>query len=129
MAWDYAELSKLAKANGGPEKPVEMLVNSGKKGIMPWVGVAFVGGVTLTFGVQKIVKQFAKKSTQSKEAVEGAKNTLIQGIKDYDAAQSYEDESLFDGQIETENTDEDEDVWLYSRDLCCIVPQYENEKR
>ena len=27
--WDYAELSKAAKAAGGPEKYVEMLVNRG----------------------------------------------------------------------------------------------------
>ena len=33
MAWDYAELSKMAKANGGPEKLVDLLINSGKRKI------------------------------------------------------------------------------------------------
>jgi hypothetical protein len=31
MAWDYAELSKMAKANGGPEKLMDILINSGKR--------------------------------------------------------------------------------------------------
>ncbi len=31
MAWGYAELSKMAKANGGPEKLVDLLINSGKR--------------------------------------------------------------------------------------------------
>lgn len=40
MAWDYAELSKMAKANGGPEKLMDVLINSGKKEMFPWLGVA-----------------------------------------------------------------------------------------
>ena len=31
MAWDYAELSKMAKENGVPEKFVDLLINSGKR--------------------------------------------------------------------------------------------------
>ena len=44
--WDYAELSKAAKAAGGPEKYVEMLERAskeaGKMEMLPWVGVAAV---------------------------------------------------------------------------------------
>jgi hypothetical protein len=88
MAWNYAELSKMAKNNGGPEKLVEILVKSGKKKVLPWVGVAFAGGVFLTVGVQKIINYFSQKKGISATDVESAKKELIQGIKDYDAAQA-----------------------------------------
>lgn len=87
MSWNYAELSKLAKENGGPEKLVETLVESGKKSIYPWVGVAFAGGVVLTIGIQKVVQYFKYKHEISSQAVDLAKQELIQGIKDYDARQ------------------------------------------
>lgn len=82
--WNYAELSKLASECGGPEKLVEVLVNSGKKQMMPWVGVAIAGGALLTVGVQKVINYFADKKI-SDEEVELAKQELIQGIKEYDA--------------------------------------------
>lgn len=92
MAWDYAELSKMAKNNGGPEKLVEILVRSGEKKVLRWVGVAFAGGfaggIALTFGVQKIINYFAQQKDISATDVESAKRELIQGIKDYDAAQA-----------------------------------------
>ncbi len=87
MAWDYAELSKMAKESGGPEKLVELLVESGKKEVLPWVGVAFAGGVALTACVQKAIKYFSEKSKISAAEVAAAKQELIQGIKDYDASQ------------------------------------------
>lgn len=83
MSWNYAELSKVAKENGGPEKLVEMLIDSGKKSMVPWLGVALAGGVGLTIGIQKILKE---KSLQSKSAVEATKAELIKGINDYDTA-------------------------------------------
>lgn len=86
MSWNYAELSKAAKENGGPEKLVEMLIDSGKKSMVPWLGVALAGGVGLTIGVQKIVQYLKEKSLQSKSAVEAAKAELIKGINDYDAS-------------------------------------------
>lgn len=86
MAWNYAELSKAAKENGGPEKLVEMLIDSGKKSMVPWLGVALASGVGLTIGIQKIMQYLKEKSLQSKRAVEAAKAELIKGINDYDAA-------------------------------------------
>ena len=79
--WDYAELSKAAKAAGGPEKYVEMLERAskeaGKMEMLPWVGVA---AATI-----KIVDYFKSRKTNNLE-IEIAKEELIKGIKEYDAA-------------------------------------------
>lgn len=88
MAWNYAELSKMAKECGGPEKLVELLVKSGEKKIYPWVGVAFTGGIALTVGVRKIIDYLAQEKVISTAEVESAKKELIQGIKNYDATQA-----------------------------------------
>ena len=61
MAWNYAELSKLAKANGGPEKLIELLVKSGEKKVLPWVELAFAGGVITTIVVQEIIEFFSQR--------------------------------------------------------------------
>lgn len=94
MPWNYAELSKMAKENGGPEKFVEILINSGKKQMIPWLGVAMAVGVASTLGIQKVVKYFSKKKAMSDEAVEAVKQELIQGIKEYDAAQETIEEKV-----------------------------------
>ena len=56
--WDYAELSKAAKAAGGPEKYVEMLErasrDAGKMEMLPWVGVGAVGASLLTVATVKV---------------------------------------------------------------------------
>jgi hypothetical protein len=88
MEWNYAELSKMAKKYGGPEKLVEILVKSGEKKGRRWAVYGFAGGILLTFGVQKIIKRFSQKKGISATDVESAKKELIQGIKDYDAAQA-----------------------------------------
>lgn len=85
MAWDYAELSKMAKVNGGPEKLVDILIDSGKIKMFPWLGVAVAVGVVTTIAVQKAYKYLSKKKVDSDTALELAKQELIQGIKDYDA--------------------------------------------
>lgn len=92
MSWNYAELSKAAKENGGQEKLVEILIDSGKKSMVPWLGVALAGGVGLTMGIQKIVQYLKEKSLQSKSAVEAAKAELIKGINDYDVTHMAEGE-------------------------------------
>lgn len=87
MSWNYAELSKLAKKAGGPEKLVNILIDSGKNKMKPWMIVAAPGGSAFTLIVQKIIKYFRNKKKISDAEVEAAKKELIQGIKDYDAEQ------------------------------------------
>ena len=89
QTWDYAELSKAAKAAGGPEKYVEMLErasrDAGKMEILPWVGVAAVGASLLTVATIKVIDYFKSKKKQSQEDIEAAKQEIIAGIKAYDA--------------------------------------------
>ena len=87
--WDYAELSRAAKAAGGPEKYVEMLEcasrDAGKMEMLPWVGVAAVGASLLTVAAVKVVDFFKSKKRQNQEDIEAAKQEIIAGIKAYDA--------------------------------------------
>ena len=89
--WDYAELSKAAKAAGGPEKYVEMLErasrDAGKMEMLPWVGVAAVGASLLTVATVKVIDYFKSKKRQNQEDIEAAKQEIIAGIKAYDAEQ------------------------------------------
>ena len=89
MAWDYAELSKAAKEVGGPEKLMDLLIESGKdtghKEMLPVVGIAFVIGAWGYAGISKLVRFFKKKKKISPEAIEAAKAELIKGIKEYEA--------------------------------------------
>ena len=87
--WDYAELSKAAKAAGGPEKYVEMLErasrDAGKMEMLTWMGVAAVGASLLTVAAVKVVDYFKSKKRQNQEDIEAAKQEIISGIKAYDA--------------------------------------------
>ena len=103
MGWSYAELSKLAKINGGPEKLVDLLIKSGEKKMHPWLGVAFAGGVVATVGVQELIEYFSKKKVISSAEVELAKKEIIQGIKDHDSAQNpIENKTIEDSDENTE---------------------------
>lgn len=90
MAWDYAELSKAAKAAGGPEKLVETIEAAakaqGRSEMAPLIGLAALAATGITIGVTKLINHFKKKKAVSQEALDQAKAELIQGIKDYDAA-------------------------------------------
>ncbi len=87
--WDYAELSKAAKAVGGPEKYVEMLEcasrNAGKMEMLPWVGAAAIGASLLTVATVKVIDYFKAKRGQNQEDIEDTKQEIIAGIKAYDA--------------------------------------------
>ena len=80
--WNYANLSKLAKANGGPNELVDKLVNSGKVQMIPWIGVAFGCGSIATIILVQYLKEL---KTKSAPGIEAAKQEVFQGIKDYDA--------------------------------------------
>ena len=75
--WDYAELSKAAKAAGGPEKYVEMLElvskEAGKMEMLPWLGVAAVGASLLTAATIKVVDYFKSRKKNNETEIEKAK--------------------------------------------------------
>lgn len=95
--WDYAELSKVAKAVGGPEKYVEMLElaskESGKMEMLPWFGVAAVGASLLTVATIKVVDCFKSRKKNNEVEIEKAKVEIINSIKEYDATHPEKEES------------------------------------
>lgn len=103
LNWDYAELSKAAKAAGGPEKYVELLErtsrNAGKMDMLPWVGVAAVGASLLTAATIKVVDYFKSKNQQNQKELEAAKQEIIAGIKACDEEQK---EKASIGQLDNE---------------------------
>ena len=105
--WPYAELSKAAKAAGGPEKYVEMLEqaskDAGKMEMLPWLGVAAAGASLLTVATIKVVDYFKSKKKKNEAEIAKSKEEIINGIKDYDAAHPDEEGGI-------------EDEWKISRD-------------
>ena len=101
--WDYAELSKAAKAAGGPEKYVEMLErasrDAGKMEMLPWVGVAAVGASLLTTTAIKVVNYFKLKKQQNQKELDTAKQEIVEGINAYDAEHK-DDESVEVSEVE-----------------------------
>ena len=95
--WDYAELSKAAKAAGGPEKYVELLEKAskddGKMEMAPWIGVAAIGAFLLTAATIKVVDYFKSKKKNNEAEIEKAKEEIIKGIKEYDATHPDEEGS------------------------------------
>ena len=93
--WDYAELSKAAKAAGGPEKYVELLEkaskDAGKMEMAPWIGVAAIGTSLLTAATIKVVDYFKSKKKNNEAEIEKAKEEIIKGIKEYDATHTDEE--------------------------------------
>lgn len=102
MTWNYAELTKKVKENGGPEKFEESLIKDAKEQMIPLLeGVGIAGmvigvavGVASTIGVQKAFKYFYQKRAMSDEAVEITKQELIQDIKEYEAAKGTIEEEV-----------------------------------
>jgi hypothetical protein len=96
--WNYAELSKAAKAAGGPEKLLSMVEEGGKvigrmegqASMLPWIGIAAMTASALTAGVIRLADHYSTKKVVTQEAVNEAKAELVQGIKEYDAAHSEE---------------------------------------
>ena len=83
--WDYAELSKSAKAAGGPEKYVEIIEKAGKaEGKVEMIPVV-IGAVALTAVTMKAIEYFKAKRKQSQAELEQAKQELIDGINQYNA--------------------------------------------
>lgn len=87
--WDYAELSKAAKAAGGPEKYVELIEkaskDAGKMEMAPLIGVVAIGASLLTATTIKVVDYFKYKKKNNVAEIKKAKEEIIKGIKEYDA--------------------------------------------
>lgn len=124
MAWDYAELSKMAKANGGPEKLVDLLINSGKRKMFPWLGVVAGVGVATTVVVQKAYKYLLDKKAESNTEMELAKQKLIQGIKDYDATHIEEYSDIIKIRKVTDNKKEYIDLLLLADEQEEMIDKY-----
>lgn len=90
--WNYAELSQLAAALGGPEKLLEHLTKKGveigikqakgKYGL--FFGLGFASAATLLGIGFLIVSHFKKDKTPVLSADDAAAQALIDGIKAYD---------------------------------------------
>ncbi|CCX36651.1 MAG: hypothetical protein ACLTEG_06795 [Acutalibacter sp.] len=93
--WDYAELSKAAKAAGGPEKYIELLEKAsketGKLEMLPWIGAAAVGSLLLTAATIKVVDYLKSKKKSAENEILLAKEEIINGIKEYDEAHANEE--------------------------------------
>ena len=88
MSWDYAELSKAAKAAGGPEALTELLIQSGKNQMVPWVALFSAVGIGAGICVTKAIEFFRNRKKISEQDVELAKQEIIRGINEYDATHS-----------------------------------------
>lgn len=60
--WPYSIMSRTAKLAGGPEKLAQMMFNKGKLSMIPWLGVAAIGGAAIT----GVVAHFKSKKTDEK---------------------------------------------------------------
>ena len=93
--WDYAELSKAAKAAGGPEKYIELLEKAsketGKLEMLPWIGAVAVGSLLLTAATIKVVDYLKSKKKSAENEILLAKEEIINGIKEYDEAHANEE--------------------------------------
>ena len=84
MSWNYAELSKAAKAAGGPELYALMLKEGGRllghAEMYPWIGIVGGGGLLIGGGVVWLIgwgkkkKEIAKAMTE--EGTEGFIRTM-----------------------------------------------------
>lgn len=96
MSWNYADLSHAAKECGGPEALMRIIegrgfqegIKRGKIQMIPIMFLVLAGSVAITVAVQnreKIVSFYETRLRKiTREECEAAKDTLIQGIKEYD---------------------------------------------
>jgi hypothetical protein len=85
MTWDYAELSKAAKAAGGPEELIELIKDNakylgrieGRASMIPWMIVAILVTAGLTYGTVKLIEQRKAKKTALLLQTEDASSEII----------------------------------------------------
>lgn len=92
LNWNYAMLSRMAKAAGGPEKLVETIISSsvsrGKRLMIPWILLAAAGGSAGTYFTMRAVDRWRSRRIGEGEKTERAGAELVRGIREYDAAHS-----------------------------------------
>ncbi len=92
--WNYAELSKLAKKTGSPEKLLSLLFemgkNAGYKEMYPLIGIAVGVGALGYAGISKLINLLREREKVASEALKVVKEELVQGIKEYDRTHSDE---------------------------------------
>ena len=92
--WDYSELSKAAKAAGGPERFVELIEEAGREAgrreMLPWIAAAAVGASLLTLASIKIADFLKAKRKEAHDEYLLAREELIKGIRKYDSAHDKE---------------------------------------
>lgn len=91
MTWDCAELSKILKKDCGSKKLAQGFIDSGKLKMLPWIAGAFVGGVVVTIGVQKLAKYFSENELIIVEELETDKKEA----KEEDTKQETTKEEVF----------------------------------
>ncbi|MDO4648751.1 MAG: hypothetical protein Q4B26_08880 [Eubacteriales bacterium] len=87
-AWDYSELSKLAKEAGGPEQLLSTIEENaradGRSEMLPVILIVGAGCTAIGYGINKAKNYFANKRQMRKHKIENAKEELIKGMTEVD---------------------------------------------
>lgn len=100
--WAYAELSKLAKQAGDPEKLLKAVEDGGRalgrKDVYPFVAMAFFLGGGVVIGAQKLWNRLAAYDSETISRAEDAKKVIAIEMEEnlYESA---------DGELEEEQPD------------------------
>lgn len=88
MSWNYAELSKAAKAAGGPELYAVMLKEGGRllghTEMYPWLGIVGGGGLLIGGGVVWLITRGAKKKELARAMTEEGAEGFIRTMHQHD---------------------------------------------
>lgn len=83
--WPYANLSTLAKANGGPEMLIEKVFEKGRKfgrqEMFPVIGGALICGPLITLAVQKGIQIYKSSRDHAVKEAASTKKILSDKLK------------------------------------------------
>lgn len=113
MSWNYADLSHAAKECGGPEALMEIIEDQGfqegiKRGRIQTV-LILACSVAVTFVIthREKIASFCETRTKkiTRKECEAAKDTLIQGIKEYEENRPVEEPAVEPSSLQNTTTD------------------------